>query len=157
MWVSATLASDRASGLDYCCCLLLCALPWLGWLARCALPCQPLFRNNNSTAAFGGRRRLRRRCCCCCGTEAGKARHSEQASQAKAKHIATNNNNERGLAFRVWAGGGRAAVSLPYFGVGGVTATALICGGDGGGSALVSVILVDALGFSGPSRVPGSS
>ena len=45
------------------------------------------------------------------------------ASQAKAKHIATNNNNnERGLAFGVWAGGGRRrrhcrilglAVSLP--------------------------------------------
>merc|ERR1711965_1947 len=101
MWACATWASSRASGLDNCCCLLLCALPWLGWLARCALPCQPLFRNNNSTAAFGGRRRLRRRCCCCCGTEAGKARRSEQASQAKAKHIATNNNNERGLAFRV--------------------------------------------------------
>ena len=36
MWACATWASSRASGLDNCCCLLLCALPWLGWLARLA-------------------------------------------------------------------------------------------------------------------------
>ena len=35
--------------------MLLCALPWLGWLARRALPCRPLFSNSNTTA-FGGRR-----------------------------------------------------------------------------------------------------
>ena len=90
MWACATWASSRASGLDNCCCLLLCALPWLGWLARCALPCQLLFRNNN-TAAFGGRRRLRRRCCCCWEgrqdrprPDQAKAGHNRQASQAKA-------------------------------------------------------------------------
>jgi len=55
-WTGTTLRYRRHQCRCYS-----CALPWLGWLARCTLDCQPLF----SSAAFGGWRRLRRRCCRC--------------------------------------------------------------------------------------------